>query len=299
MTKSHENSITVAIQGGFGAFHEIAARQFFGAIPIEILPCETFSDLFNELSDKNADCGIVAMENSVAGSLLQNHTLLRESGLSIMGEQYLRVVQHLIALPGQTINDINEIHSHPIAIQQCHVFLNGLRRKGVRILDAADTALSVKWIRDEGLTGIAALGSELAARMYNMQILKSGVETNKRNYTRFQIITESDKVKDLEKIANQTINKASLCFSLTHEEGRLAQVLSVLSFYHMNLTKIQSLPIVGVEWEYFFYIDLVFSDYSRYQQALEATRPLTEHLQILGEYQNGQPPAENKTIAED
>jgi len=299
MTPLKENSISVAIQGGFGAFHEIAAKQFFGNIPIEIVPCETFTDLFNELQDKKADCGIVAMENSVAGSLLQNHTLLRESGLSIMGEQYLRVVQNLIALPGQTIDNIREIHSHPIAIQQCHTFLNELRRKGVKIIDSVDTALSVKWIRDENLMGIGALGSELAAQMYDMEILKREVETNKRNFTRFQIITDSDTVKELEQIANQTINKATLCFSLHHEEGRLSQVLSVLSFYNMNLTKIQSLPIVGVEWEYFFYIDLVFKDFNRYQQALEAVRPLTEHLQILGEYQNGQRPNDNNAIIED
>ncbi len=298
MSPLKENIISVAIQGGFGAFHEIAARQFFGIIPIEIIPCETFTDLFNELQDKKADCGIVAMENSVAGSLLQNLALLRESGLSIMGEQYLRVVQNLIALPGQTIDEIREIQSHPIAIQQCHAFLNVLRRQGVRIIDSADTALSVKWIRDENLSGIGALGSELSASMYNMEILRSGVETNKRNFTRFQVITESTKVKELEHIANQIINKATLCFSLQHEEGRLSQVLSVLSFYNMNLTKIQSLPIVGIEWEYFFYIDLVFDNYSRYQQALDAVKPLTDHLQILGEYQNGQRPNENKTIIE-
>ncbi|NOU46276.1 MAG: prephenate dehydratase [Bacteroidales bacterium] len=299
MTPIKENRIRVAIQGGFGAFHEIAAKRFFGEIPIEIVPCETFNDLFNELSDKRVDCGIVAMENSVAGSLLQNLALLRESGLTIMGEQYLRVVQNLIALPGQTINDIKEIHSHPIAIQQCQFFLNELRRKGVRIIDSADTALSVKWIREENLLGIGALGSELAARMYNMEILKTEVETNKRNFTRFQLITESEKVKELEQIANQTINKATLCFSLKHEEGQLSQVLSVLSFYSMNLTKIQSLPIIGVEWEYFFYIDLVFKDYYRYQQALGAIKPLTEHFQLLGEYQHGQRPTENKTIIED
>jgi prephenate dehydratase len=299
MTLIKENKISVAIQGGFGAFHEIAAKQFFGEIPIEIVPCETFNDLFNKLSDKRVDCGIVAMENSVAGSLLQNLTLLRESGLLIMGEQYLRVVQNLIALPGQTIDEIREIHSHPIAIQQCQHFLNELRRKGVRIIDSADTALSVKWIREENLTGIAALGSELAARMYGVEILKTEVETNKRNFTRFQIITESNKVMELEQIANQTINKSTLCFSLRHEEGQLSQVLSVLSFYHMNLTKIQSLPIVGIEWEYFFYIDLVFKDYNRYQQALEAIKPLTAHFQILGEYQHGQRPPENKTLIED
>ncbi|MEI6061295.1 MAG: prephenate dehydratase [Bacteroidota bacterium] len=288
-----DNIISVAIQGGYGAFHEIAARQFFGSLPIQIVPCETFTDLFDELKDKKVDCGIVAMENSVAGSLLQNLALLRESGLAIMGEHYLRVVQNLVALPGQKAEDLREIHSHPMALQQCQVFLEGLRNKGVRIIDSADTALSMKWIRDENLPGIGALGSELAAELYKMEILEAGVETHKRNFTRFQVITESEKVMELEQIAGQVINKATLCFSLQHEEGRLSQVLSVLSFYHLNLTRIQSLPIVGAEWEYFFYIDLVFTDHYRYRLALEAVKPLTEHLQILGEYQNGKRPDEN------
>jgi len=282
--------VSVAIQGGFGAFHEIAAKKFFGNNTITIIPCETFSDLFEELRAKRVDCGIVAIENSVAGSLLQNHSFISESGLPVIGEQYLRVVQNFIAMPGQSIDDIKEVHSHPVAIQQCHLFLNELRKKGVKIVDSVDTALSAKWIRDEHLMGVGALASDLAASMYDLEVLRAGVEDNRRNFTRFMIIAESDKVKQLAKIANQSVNKASLCFSLPHQQGKLSHVLSVLSIYNMNLTKIQSLPIVGVEWEYLFYIDLIFGDHKRYKQALDAIKPLTAHLQILGEYQNGEQP---------
>jgi prephenate dehydratase len=285
--------LSVAIQGGFGAFHEIAAKNFFGKIQVSIIPCDTFSDLFNLLADKKADCGIVAIENSVAGSLLQNYTFIRESGLTIIGEQYLRIVQNLIATPGISLEDIKEIYSHPVAIQQCHLFLNELRRKGVKIIDSIDTALSVKMIKDEKMTCAGALASELAAQMYKMNILISGVEDNKRNFTRFQIITENREIIEYFNRQKRKIDKASLCFSLPHQSGKLSQVLSVLSFYDMNLSKIQSLPIVGVEWEYLFYIDLLFDDYNRYRQSLDAIRPLTVNLQILGEYHNGRQPNED------
>lgn len=285
--------ISVAIQGGFGAFHEIAAKKFFENIDIEIVTCETFSDLFNTLEDKEADCGIVAIENSVAGSILQNYSFIRESGLSIIGEEYLRVVQNLIALPGESIDDLKEIYSHPVAIQQCHVFLNDLRRKGVKIIDSTDTALSVKMIKEEGLKGAGALASELAAEMYQMNILKKSVETNKRNFTRFQIVTDNPAVRRLFPLTASIINKASLCFSLPHQKGKLSQVLSVLSYYEINLSKIQSLPIVGIEWEYLFYVDLLFDDYERYIQSLQAIKPLTANFQILGEYKNGRQPNDN------
>ncbi|MEN6619864.1 MAG: prephenate dehydratase domain-containing protein [Rikenellaceae bacterium] len=293
MKELENQTVSVAIQGGFGAFHEIAAKLFFGKNAITIVPCDTFADLFDELREKRVDCGIVAIENSVAGSLLQNHSFLSESGLPIIGEQYLRVVQNLIALPGQKVDDIKEIHSHPVAIQQCHLFLNELRKKNVKIVDSVDTALSAKWIREQNLMGVGALASNLAAEMYDLEILQAGVESNKRNFTRFMIVTGCDKVKRLNKIANQSVNKSSLCFSLPHLQGKLSHVLSVLSIYNMNLTKIQSLPIVGIEWEYLFYVDLIFSDYKRYRQALDAIRPLTENLQILGEYQNGEQPSQN------
>ncbi len=293
MKAEQTNEVSVAIQGGFGAFHELAAKQFFGDIPLKIVPCDTFTDLFDELKDKKIDCGIVAVENSVAGSLLQNHTFLHDSNLPIVGEQYLRIVQNLIALPGQSIEDIREIHSHPIAIQQCYLFLNELRKKGVKIIDSIDTALSAKRIREENLTGTGALASDLACQMYNLETIVRGVESNKRNFTRFVIVTTNGKVKRVLNLSPDSVDKASLCFSLPHQQGKLSHVLSVLSIYGMNLTKIQSLPIVGMEWQYLFYIDLVFNDYTRYRQSLDAIRPITENLKILGEYKHGEQPKQN------
>ncbi len=287
---STKKEVSVAIQGGFGAFHEIAAKQFFENNSVKIVPCDTFTDLFEELQKKKPDCGIVAVENSVAGSLLQNHSFIHESNLPVVGEQYIRVVQNLLALPGTSLSDLREIHSHPVAIMQCHLFLNELRKNGVKIIDSVDTALSAKRIREENLQGVGALASELAANMYNLEIIKEGVESNKRNYTRFIIIATNEKVKKILKLTPKTINKASLCFSLPHTKGKLSHVLSVLSIYDMNLTKIQSLPIVGKEWEYLFYTDLIFDDYKRYHQALDAIAPITENLKVIGEYRQGHRP---------
>ncbi|MDP3452303.1 MAG: prephenate dehydratase [Bacteroidales bacterium] len=285
-----KREVSVAIQGGFGAFHEIAAKEFFKNQDVEIIPCDTFADLFEVLQEHRADCGIVAVENSVAGSLLSNHSLINDSNLPVVGEHYLRIVQNLLALPGERIEDIKEIHSHPVAIMQCNTFLNELRKKGVKVVDSLDTALSAKRIRDEHLRGTGALAGDLAAEMYGLDILRAGVESNKRNFTRFIIIAASEKVKDILNLTGETVNKSSLCFSLPHLQGKLSHVLSVLSIYGMNLTKIQSLPIVGREWEYLFYTDLVFDNYSIYLKAIEAIKPITENLRVLGEYRQGQRP---------
>ncbi len=287
---AHERCVSVAIQGGFGAFHEIAAKEFFRSVNVEIIPCDTFADLFEELKELRVDCGIVAVENSVAGSLLSNHSLINDSNLPVVGEHYLRVVQNLLALPGERVEDIKEIHSHPVAIMQCSNFLNQLRKSGVKIVDSLDTALSAKRIRDENLKGTGALAGDLAAEMYGLEILRAGVESNKRNFTRFIVIAADKKVEQILDMDANPVNKASLSFSLPHLQGKLSHVLSVLSIYGMNLTKIQSLPIVGREWEYLFYTDLVFDDYNIYRKAIDAIRPITENLKILGEYRQGQRP---------
>ena len=285
-----EKTISVAIQGGYGSFHEIAAREFFDGTPIEIDACDTFEDLFYDLAEGKVDSGMVAIENSVAGSILPNYAKLRNSGLRVAGEIYLRIVQNLVALPGQTISDIREIHSHPVAIQQCNVFLEQMRRNGVRVVESVDTALSAKWIREEELPGIAAIASRKAAEMYNLDILEEGVEADKQNFTRFLLVTGNDDVLALDKIALQNADKALVCFSLPHKVGSLSQILSILAYYQINLTKIQSLPVVGKAWEYLFHIDLQFSDFTQYRLALDAIRPLTEHLEILGEYKQGMMP---------
>jgi prephenate dehydratase len=282
-----QKTISVAIQGGYGSFHEIAAREFFAEMPIQISPCDTFEDLFYELSEGNVDCGMVAIENSVAGSILPNYAKLRNSQLQVAGEIYLRIVQNLVALPDQSLSDIREIHSHPVAIQQCNLFLEEMRRKGVKVVESIDTALSAKWIRDENLSGIGAVASRNAAELYDLQIIAEGVEADKMNFTRFLLVTGNEEVLAMTKSEGDKTDKALVCFSLPHKVGSLSQILSILSYYDINLTKIQSLPIVGKAWEYLFHIDLLFADYNQYKLALDAIRPLTAHLEILGEYKQG------------
>jgi prephenate dehydratase len=288
-----QKTISVAIQGGLGSFHEIAAREYFNLNPIKIKPCDTFEDLFYELAIGNVDCGMVAIENSVAGSILPNYAKLRNSGLKVAGEIYLRIVQNLIALPGQKLSDIKEIHSHPVAIQQCNIYLEEMRRAGVKVVESIDTALSAKWIKEENLKGIGAVASKNAAEMYDLEILAEGIEADKINFTRFLLATGNDEILSMQKVTGAKTDKALVCFSLPHKVGSLSQILSILSYYQINLTKIQSLPIVGKAWEYLFHIDLLFPDYIQYKLALDAIRPLTAHLEILGEYSQGlMPPVE-------
>jgi len=273
----------VAIQGVAGAYHDIAARAFFEGEEIEIVACSTFKDVFSAMRKDNSTFGIIAIENTIAGSLLQNHNLLRESETSIIGEFKQRISHCLAVLPGQKIEDISEVHSHPIALMQCGDFLES--RPGWKAVESEDTALSAKAIQEGKIMGRAAICSELAAKIYGLEILAKGIETNKRNFTRFLILADRWTAEQYNKPTE--INKSSIVFTTTHEEGALSQVLSVLSYYHNNLTKIQSLPIMGHEWEYLFFIDLTFEDYMRYKQSLDAIRPLTKNLRALGEYKIG------------
>ena len=270
----------VAIQGIPGCYHEMAARSYFTNEEVEVEPCLTFPNLFEKMSKDDSLLGIMAIENTIAGSLLQNHELLRKSDLSIIGEYKLRISHVLAALPGETLENISEINSHPIALMQCEEFLNQL--PNIKIVEKDDTAASAREIQEKGLKGHAAICSRLAAEMYGLNILESGIETNKRNFTRFLVLADSWQRDDL--INRQSINKASLIFTLPHTNGSLSKVLTILSFYDINLTKIQSLPIIGREWEYRFYVDITFSDYTRYKQSLEAIKPLTKDFEIQGEY---------------
>jgi prephenate dehydratase len=178
--KNNPRPLRVAIQGGYGAFHEIAARKYFENNDLEIVPCDTFIDLFESVSGKRADAVVVAIENSVAGSLIPNYALLSNSDLKVTGEVYLRIVQNLIALPGQKLEEIREVHSHPMAILQCQDFLKPLRQKGVKVIESIDTALSAKWISENGLKAVAALASDLAADIYGLEVIAESVESNKR-----------------------------------------------------------------------------------------------------------------------
>lgn len=273
----------VAIQGGQGAYHEIAARNYFADDEVTIIPCITFRDIFAEAQKDPSLIGVMAIENTIAGGLLPNHDLLRLNDLWIVGEHKLRISHCLAALPGQKLEDIKEVTSHPMALMQCDDFLDTM--PWVKVVEHEDTALAAKDIYSNNLMGVAAVCSSLAAELYNLEILASGIETNKRNFTRFLILAPKHMLPELQKDNN--INKSSLVFALPHSEGSLSRVLSVLSFYDINLTRIQSLPIVGSEWHYQFYIDLTFTDYQRYKQSIEAIRPLVADLKILGEYRKG------------
>ncbi len=273
----------VAIQGGLGAYHGIAAENFFNGEEVEIIPCITFRDIFKSIEKEPNVVGIMAIENTIAGSLLPNYELLKEFKLPIAGEYKLHISHCLAALPGQSIHDIREIQSHPIALMQCKDFLNTI--PSAKVVEHEDTALAARDIQVGELKNQAAICSTRAAEIYGLNILATGIETNKRNFTRFLIFGNDWVVNDIQK--NDVINKASIVFTLPHTEGSLSKVLSVFSFYDINLTKIQSLPIIGREWEYQFYVDFKFSDHERYKQSLSAIKPLIRELQTLGEYAEG------------
>ena len=273
----------VAIQGIAGCFHDIAARNYYEGEEIEIIPCITFPDVIAAVKRDPSVVGMMAIENTIAGSLLQNHELIRESGLKVTGEYKLRTSHSLVALRGASIHNITEVNSHPIALMQCMEFLNTL--PNAKVVEKEDTALSAKWIADNKLEGHAAICGKLAAEIYGMEVLAEGIETNKRNFTRFLSIADRWVADEIMRGVDK--NKSSLVFAVPHSSGSLSKVLAVLSFYDMNLTKIQSLPIIGREWEYLFYVDLTFTDFARYQKALDAILPLTKDLKILGEYAEG------------
>ena len=270
----------IAIQGIRGSFHDIAAHQYFQGEDIQLVCCDTFEQIFREMRDDYARLGLMAIENTIAGSLLQNHELLRGSDLTIVGEHKMYISQSLAALPGQELKDIHEVVSHPIALMQCEDYL--LQHPWMKMVEGYDTAGCAKQIAERSSMGSAAICGTYAAQLYGLQVLAEDIQTNKRNFTRFLIIAHPDQAEALK--ADCKPNKASLAFTLPHEGGSLSKVLTIFSFYDLNLTKIQSLPIIGHEWEYRFYIDLTFTDYRRYRQSLDAVMPLINDFKNLGEY---------------
>ena len=269
----------VAIQGVKGCFHEQAARLFYqehGPLVPQTVECLTFDDLYKSVDSGMADAAVMAIENTVSGGLLLNFELLRKYDRKIKGEVFLRIQQNLMALPGQTIEDIKEVRTHYMAINQTREFFKDY--PWIRLVESEDTAKSAADVAQGGLMGVGAVASTLAAELYGLEILAESIETYKQNFTRFLILDDALEVD------KNVVNKSSMCFTLPHAPGSLAHVLTILSFYGMNLTRIQSLPIPGQEWQYFFYVDIKFDDYLRYEQALSAVRPLMEDLNILGEY---------------
>ena len=265
----------IAIQGYPGCFHEEAARLFYGD-EIAIVACDTFEGLYKALGEGRADAAVMAVENTVSGGLVRNFELLRSHDVPVRGEIYLRIQQNLLALPGQTLDDIREVRTHYMAINQTRDFFEEC--PWIKVVESEDTAKSAEQVAREGLRGVGAVASLLSAKLYGLDVLRESIETYKENFTRFVILD-----KALE-IPSPQIDKASLCFTLPHTPGSLSHILTILSFYGMNLTRIQSLPIPGRQWQYFFYADIRFDTCERYRQAISAVRPLVEDLQVLGEY---------------
>lgn len=270
----------IAIQGEIGSYHDVASHCYFENEDIELICCDTFEQVFDEMKQDSSTIGMIAIENTIAGSLLHNYELMRESGMQIVGEHKLRISHSIMCLPEDDWTDITEVNSHPVALMQCRDFLK--KHPELKIVETDDTAGSAKNISKNGLRGHAAICSKSAAPLYGMKILEEGIETNKHNFTRFLVLADESRAAEFARRA--PVDKASMVFSLPHTQGSLSKVLAILSFYDLNLTKIQSLPIVGREWEYLFYVDVTFDDVERYRHGVDAVRPLTNEFKILGEY---------------
>lgn len=275
----------IAIQGRLGSFHDIAAHDYFGKEVAEPLCCATFEEVFSTVAEGRA-LGMVAIENTIAGSLLHNYELLRDSGTVVTGEYKLHIEHSICCLPDDDWDTLTEVRSHPVALMQCRHYLE--RHPGLKIVEAEDTAGSAEQIAKEDRHGWAAICHASAARQWGLKVLEEKIEDNKHNYTRFLAVAPpTPSAVDGDRASQESagdVDKSSLVFALPHAEGALSKVLTILSFYDMNLTKIQSLPIIGHEWEYLFYVDVTFDDEHRFRQAIDAITPLTRELKILGIY---------------
>jgi prephenate dehydratase len=271
----------VAIQGALASFHETAAIEFFGD-EIALVECATFPQLFNAMKTGEADFAICAFENAIAGSILPNYARLRNTNLEIFGEVYLCIEMNLMALAGQKLEDIEEIHSHPMAFLQCEDFLN--EHPAIQLVESRDTASSAKEIKEHHIKHRAAIASKRAAEVFDLEIIAADIHDNKRNFTRFLALRR----RNGELV--RAINKSSISFRSSHQPGSLAKILTKIGEHNINLNKIQSLPVIGEEWKYYFYVDLRFEDFADYRRMMDEIEPLTRDLKILGEYQQGAKP---------
>lgn len=269
----------IAIQGAEGSNHHKVARDFYGE-NIQLKECMSFDALVAHLLEGSATDGVMAIENTIAGSIIPNYALIDSNNLHIVGEQYLNIHHHLMALPNQTINSINEVWSHPMALLQCKEFFK--KYPHIKLVEDVDTAEVAKRIANENLKGIAAIAPKIAAEIFGLQVLEDDIQTMKDNATRF-VIVKTEKPK----LVPSQINKASLKFQLNHKRGSLAAVLNVLSDCKMNLTKIQSLPVIETPWKYSFFVDVTFEKYSDYQKIVKIIKIMAEEFKILGTYKNG------------
>ncbi len=271
----------VIIQGYRGAFHEIAAQNYFGRETLDIISADSFLELVTRIESSDDHLiGMMAIENTLYGSLLQNYKLLRASNVTIIGEVYLRVAQQLLGKPGTRLSDLKEVSSHPVAIAQCKEFF--MDYPAIDLIESVDTALSAREVSESEGNDKGAIASRLAAKLYGLDVISDDIETNKKNFTRFLVLKKNNG----QKVSDQA-NKVSIVFKARHEVGSLYKVLGILSAYNLNMTKIHSAPVVGEVWTYKFFIDFELEGLVGYQHAIEAIRPLVDDLKILGIYEKG------------
>jgi prephenate dehydratase len=268
----------IAIQGIKGSFHHQVAQEYFDANSV-VDECLSFEKLVDSILKNKSNLAVMAIENSIAGSILPNYALIDKYNLNIIGEHYIAIHQNLMALKGQMISDIQEVHSHPMAILQCMEFLK--KQKHIKIVEDKDTAETARKIHEKQLKGIAAIASKKASELYDLEILSSEIQTINNNMTRFVIISKEKPNSEVSKI-----NKASLLFELDHKSGSLAAVLNVMSDCKLNLTKIQSLPKIETPWQYAFFVDVTFEDYKHFEKAKTIVSIMANNFKILGEYEN-------------
>lgn len=266
----------VAIQGIRASFHEEAALRYFGE-NAQMIECNSFKQTFESLKNREADYVVMAIENSIAGSILPNYTLLLDYGFPVVGEIYLPIQLHLMALPGVKFEDVKYVTSHPIALRQCVDFFDEYPH--LKIVESSDTAACAKRIRDEQLTDTVAIANSLAASLYGLDVLERRIESNKRNFTRFLILTHHNNME------KKNVNKASLCFQVSNKVGALAKVLNIFAEEGLNMSKIQSMPILGKRNEYNFYVDVEWEEQKRYDSAIRQILKYTQNFNILGEYE--------------
>jgi prephenate dehydratase len=269
---------SVAIQGVKGSFHHIVSQNYFSK-DIQVLECLSFDSVVQSLIERETDAVIIAIENSIAGSIIPNYALIDNKNLHIVGEQYLDIQHNLMALPNQSLSEIEEVYSHPMALLQCKKFFK--KYPHIKLVEDKDTAEVAQRIQKKQLKGIAAIASSLAAELFELEILAPSIQTIKHNETRFVIVKREN-----HEIPIEEINKASLKFELDHKRGSLATILNVMSDCKLNLTKIQSLPKIETPWKYAFFVDVTFDKYSDYDKAKSIMKIMAQDFKVLGEYKN-------------
>ena len=271
----------IAIQGIKGSFHHQVVNEYFSE-NVAIDECLSFEELIDSLLSGKSDLAVMAIENSIAGPIIPNYALIDKNNLHIIGEHYLSIHQNLMALKGQKIEDIKEVHSHPMAILQCMDFLK--QYPNIKLVEDKDTAETARRIQEKQLTGIAAIASKTASEMYDLEIIAPEIQTIKNNMTRFVIIKKQNSF-----LPESEINRASIKFELDHKRGSLAAVLNVMSDCKLNLTKIQSLPKIETPWKYSFFVDVTFEKYEDFAKAKTLLNIMAEYFKVLGEYKNTKP----------